>query len=103
MNKVFNKYYGSNLFYTEKWSSIDIGLKKKYLFIFYLNNKNKIYFKGLLFKIIQISYLLNKITFYIFSPFFFIYYYLKRVILFSKFIIKEKLNIIFYPKLIKLH
>jgi len=103
MNKVFNKYYGSNLFYTEKWSSIDIGLKKKYLFIFYLNNKNKIYFKGLLFKIIQISYLLNKITFYIFSPFCFIYYYLKRVILFSKFIIKEKLNIIFYPKLIKLH
>jgi hypothetical protein len=103
INKVLNKYYGSNLFYTEKWSSIDIGLKRKYLFIFYLNNKNKIYFKGLLFKIIQISHFLNKITFYIFSPLFFIYYYLKRVILFYKFIIKEKLNIIFYPKLIKLH
>jgi hypothetical protein len=100
INKVLNKYYGSNLFYTEKWSSIDIGFKKRYLFIFYLKIKKNNLFKNFLYKIIQIYYFISKIIFLLLSPLIFIKFYVKRIFLFYKFIIKDKFNLNHYPILI---
>jgi hypothetical protein len=100
IDKILNKYYGNNLFYTKKWTSSYFNLENKYLFIFYLKIKKNNFFKNFLYKIIQIYYFISKIIFLLLSPLIFIKFYIKRIFLFYKFIIKDKFNLNYYPILI---
>ena len=97
INSILEKYYGNNLFYTKKWTSSYFNFENKYLFIFYLKIKKNNFFKSILYKIIQIYYFISKIIFLLLSPLIFIKFYIKRIFLFYKFIIRDKLNLNFYP------